>query len=281
MSAKVKETAEYHSLQEKIEMHLNTGSKDRFRRISIGLDRKSGSEDRKDELDEIIKQSVEQVEETAALSERIAKKVAETEQIANESLNTLNTQGETINRISGRMDDLGDKIGQANRDAQYLKSLTGSIFIPVSAPKFIDTSIVSKLQFASKAPKDSTGRPLATPRLSSITLGTTKGPSGAQNRKDDNEEPPAIKLDESASAEDHARFQQAQEAIDQNLGVVSKGIGHLKQAALTMGNELGRQNEVISSINDKADDNQDGLAKLNKNVQSMMKQKKVVKGFEK
>ena len=67
-------------------------------KVSIKIDgtpssTKDGINEKLDELDLIIQQTVDQVEDTAQLSQNIAKRVAETENIAANSLNTLHKQG--------------------------------------------------------------------------------------------------------------------------------------------------------------------------------------------
>jgi synaptosomal-associated protein 23 len=50
---------------------------------------------------------------------------------------------------------------------------------------------------------------------------------------------------------------------DDNVAELSRGIGQLKNIAIDMGNELDRQDEQISRIDKKADDNLDHVDNLN------------------
>ncbi len=51
------------------------------------------SEEKEDELDSLIQQTLDQQEESAQLTERLAKTIANTEDVAMASTNTLNAQG--------------------------------------------------------------------------------------------------------------------------------------------------------------------------------------------
>ncbi|KAJ3368018.1 Synaptosomal-associated protein 23 [Kappamyces sp. JEL0680] len=245
-------------------------------KIGLRSNARNSGEATDDVLDSLIKETLEQQEETADLTNRIAVRVAATEQIAAESLTTLNAQGETLNQINRKIDGLDENISDANKDASYLKALTGSIFIPVAAPKKTDASILSKLQFSNTAPKDKNGRPIAPPRITSLTVGNMD----REKRKDMSSQElgtVSIGLDESATAEQQERSKRAEEQIDQNLHYVSKGLGNLKQAAITMGDELQRQTEVAERINDKTDNASSNLDRLNAKVSSLMKIKKKAK----
>ena len=172
------------------------------------------------------------------------------------------------------MNGLQTSIDTASRDAKYLKNLTGYFFIPVSAPKHIDSSVISKLEFASNAPKDELGRPMAAPRITSLSVGAVKTIDHAVKPVRSPNSAAAIQLDDTATLEQKQRFAQAEETIDQNLDLVSRGVGNLRQAALSMGNELNRQSQVVDKINEKADTNIDKLGKLNANVNSMLSSNK-------
>lgn len=224
-----------------------------------------------DELDQLVQASVEQSEDTAALTSRIASRVLETEKIASGSYMQISNQGEQINTLNTKLDILADNVKVAQRDANYLKKLTGSFLIPVLAPSIprgIQKSVMKGLQFAAAAPKDSGGNPIATARTSSLTAkpltqpGVELRPSGG-----------VVTLD-GASEEQIERSRAAELQIEENMGIVSRGMGNLREAASSMGSELDRQSHVVDTILEKADSNATNVANLNRKVRSMLKKKK-------
>ena len=181
----------------------------------------------------------------------------------------LNSQGEQLNKVNEKLDDLDIKIDNANKDATFLKQLEGGVFSFVGkAPKDTERSI--NLVFAESAPKDSQGRPIASPRVTSLTLGVPSrkhGRSRSPSRSDIRDI--KIELDESATDEQRQRSRAAEKIIDDNLDVVHTGVSNLKKVAISLGEEINRQNEVVSRINDKVDTGAHKINKLNGKVRGI------------
>jgi methyl-accepting chemotaxis protein len=219
-------------------------------------------EAKQDDLDSLIQQTLDQQEESAKLSERLAKTVSNTENIAVASTNKLNAQGEQLNSINRKLDDLSHTVDVANKNANYLRTLNGSIFTTFAAKGPADSKQVMNLQFADAAPKDSTGRPIPTPRITSLTLGNMK----RAKRPTESTEDVAIELDTSATIEQKERSKLAEKTIEKNLNYVKQGVSNLKEAALSLGTELDRQTHVVSRIHEKTDNNSIKIGQLNSKI---------------
>jgi hypothetical protein len=160
------------------------------------------------------------------------------------------------------LDNLSITVDTANKNTTYLKALNGNIFtsFATKAPK--DSAKVLNVQFATDSPKDSHGRPIPTPRITSLTMAEIK----KSKRQVDANEKIEIVLDESANVDQKERSEIAEKLIDRNLNYVRQGVKNLKHAAETLSTELDRQNQVVTRINDKADANAAKVDRLNSNI---------------
>jgi chromosome segregation ATPase len=221
---------------------------------------------KQDDLDSLIQQTLDQQEESAKLSERLAKTISNTENIAIASTSKLNSQGEQLNTINRKLDDLSHTVEVANKNANYLRTLNGSIFTTFAAKGPADAKPTLNVQFAGAAPKDSAGRPIPTPRITSLTLGNMK----KAKRSSESTENVTIELDESATAEQKERSKLAEKTIDKNLNYVKQGVSNLKEAALSLGTELDRQSQVVSRIHEKTDDSSVKIGQLNSKIHGFL-----------
>ena len=75
-------------------------------------------------------------------------------------------------------------------------------------------------------------------------------------------------MDERATATDEQKMRSklAEEAIDKNIEYVRKGVGNLKNVAVSLGMELDRQSNVVEKIDSKADSSSERVDVLNRRV---------------
>jgi hypothetical protein len=171
--------------------------------------------------------------------------------------------------INKKMDTLNTKIDKANKDALYLKALNGSIFKSVGKTESGEVVLEPfQLEFADSAPKDFYGNPIPTPRVTSLTLGITSKSGSIGSKYGDSAT--NIELDESATDEQKLRSKQAEETIDKNLDYVRKGVGNLKNVAVSLGMELDRQSQVVEKIDTKADMSTEKVDILNRRVNGIL-----------
>lgn len=158
--------------------------------------------------------------ESVDATKRMRTLAEETNQMGVDTLVTLNEQGEQLDSVERRLDEINLDMRQADKNLTELEKFCGCCTCICCAPKNIEKMKQHKRVYGKKANKEAAVR--SQPRSSK---GTSKG-----------SQKPFVKRITDDEREDE---------IEENLEVVSGIVGNLKGIAEEMGGEIDRQNEQM------------------------------------
>ncbi|ORY99258.1 hypothetical protein BCR43DRAFT_488977 [Syncephalastrum racemosum] len=230
-------------------------------------------EDEEDQEIQGLKQQIRNVKQDSLASTRNAlAKIAETEQSAAHTMNMLGEQSTQLANVDRNLDLSKAYSDRAASQADELKQLNRSIFIPVVKNPFTrskraqreidglrqdhaehmeERDRIRQFEYESNARIEQAQR--RNERVSA-NAGYQRGRSESDRRKYQFE----------ADEEDDA----IEDEIDNNLDLLGGATSRLKNMALTMNEELGSQNKQLDKVNRKVDPLSDRLVatthKLNK-----------------
>ncbi|KAI8353229.1 hypothetical protein BD560DRAFT_408554 [Blakeslea trispora] len=201
-----------------------------------------------------IKQQIKNVKQDSLQSTRLAlQKIHETEATAANTMNMLGQQSSQIANVNRHLDMSKAYSDRASNQAEELKQLNRSIFIPVVSNPFkrkgkqeleakqrehaehmAERDTIRQFEYESQQRIQETAR-----ANSNQTRGERRGRSEADRRRYQFEE----------DSEDDA----IEDEIDNNLDLLGDATSRLKNMALTMNTELDRQNDELSRTMNKVD----------------------------
>jgi len=170
------------------------------------------------------KEKINQVEDSSLDSTaRTLALLKETEEMGNNTLTELNDQGEKLNRVEGNLDTINADMKKADKTLTNMEKWFGLFTCPWnrSAQTGQDDSVWDK-------------------------KGGEKSGGGSGG-------PPS----ESAHAQSGGSYVQTitgsdrEKEMEENLGQIGKGLGNMKNIAMTMNQEITRQNDQIDVIQAK------------------------------
>ncbi|KAL2913155.1 Synaptosomal-associated protein 23 [Polyrhizophydium stewartii] len=232
--------------------------------------RGGAQEDRQDDLDSLIAETLTVQEDSARTTDRALLAAQQAVQTGQQGLTQLSAQGEQLDAINRRMGDVHASIDQAKAKTDYLSKLTQSFLIPVfgSAPAATPATAP-----APAAPAAVTS--LAVPqnhissRRSSSLLRAQPGAAGSASGT--GAAAPGSRLVEGASAEQHAQSMRYEAQIDSGVSQISTAVSDLRGIALSMNQELDRQNDSIRRAQDQAATAGERVDNLNSKLGKILK----------
>lgn len=182
--------------------------------------------------------------ESVGATRRIRAIAEETNQIGVETLVTLNEQGEQLDNVERRLDEINVDLKQTDKNLTELEKCCGCCTCLCCAPKNIKGTKHYKKAYGKKAQYDEP-----------VTNQPTSGGSSKQAQG------PFIKRVTDDDREDE---------MEENLQAVSDVLGNLKGIATEMGGELDRQNKQLERVDRKADVNVVHLDQANRRIRNQL-----------
>ncbi|KAI8092712.1 uncharacterized protein BX664DRAFT_357228 [Halteromyces radiatus] len=216
-----------------------------------------GEQDEDEEVGGIKKQIRDIKQESLQSTRNALQKIGEAEQSAAQSMNQLGTQSTQIANVSRNLDLAKAHSDRASSQADELKQLNRSIFIPVvknpfnkgarqrreieklqndHAEHMNEREDIRQFEYESSARIDQANR---RNERGSSNGGYRRGRSEADRRRYQFEQ----------DEEDDA----VEDEIDQNLDLLGDATARLKNMAVTMNDELSSQNAKLGKLNTKVD----------------------------
>lgn len=182
--------------------------------------------------------------ESVGATRRIRAIAEETNQIGVDTLVTLNEQGEQLDNVERRLDEINVDLKQTDKNLTELEKCCGCCTCLCCAPKNIKGTKHYKKAYGKKAQYDEP-----------VTNQPTSGGSSKQAQG------PFIKRVTDDDREDE---------MEENLQAVSDVLGNLKGIATEMGGELDRQNKQLERVDRKADVNVVHLDQANRRIRNQL-----------
>lgn len=182
--------------------------------------------------------------ESVGATRRIRAIAEETNQIGVDTLVTLNEQGEQLDNVERRLDEINVDLKQTDKNLSELEKCCGCCTCLCCAPKNIKGTKHYKKAYGKKAQYDEP-----------VTNQPTSGGSSKQAQG------PFIKRVTDDDREDE---------MEENLQAVSDVLGNLKGIATEMGGELDRQNKQLERVDRKADVNVVHLDQANRRIRNQL-----------
>ena len=191
-----------------------------------------------------LDQRIDEVtDETLDSTRRILRTAEETNQIGVDTLITLNEQGEKIDNVERRLDEMNVDLKVTDKNIRELESICGCCYCPCGKPRSVQGTKQYKKTFGKKAKK----------REDIINQQPLSG-GGGGGQKGGAPEGGYIK---------RVTGDEREEEMDQNLTAVGGILDNLHGIATDMGDELDRQNDQLIRVNRKAHVNVGHLGSAN------------------
>ncbi|TPX68400.1 hypothetical protein SpCBS45565_g03167 [Spizellomyces sp. 'palustris'] len=219
-----------------------------------------------DEVAQLValsKRTLEVQEESANATARALATAKQTEQLGMENLVKLNAQGEQLDSIHVKTEETGHKIKIAEAKTSYLDKLSDSFLRPIfGGEKQINQK--DSQPFEWKAPQGVDGKPLWGRRISSLPEefpgAIAKGAEPKSTVK------PGGMLGDWADEEDKTQSEVHEQVIEENMGQISGIVKGIKYQAQAMGQEIERQNHVISRTEGNVMEQTDRIQGVNRRL---------------
>ncbi|XP_078361258.1 synaptosomal-associated protein 29-like [Oculina patagonica] len=169
----------------------------------------------------------------------------------------LSCQGEQLNRVERNLDKIQSDMSIANRHIRSVNSIFGAIgnyFKKAPKPKETTEQTVpdSRLSALQEDPSQYYPDYRSESKSGGYEAGISRGGGQFQSTAYSSRDP-------------------REREIEANLDLVSRGIGLLKEDALILGNEIGRQNDQLDRINVKADKAHSTVEESDKKVRRILR----------
>jgi hypothetical protein len=194
-----------------------------------------------DDHDDIrrLDQRIDEVtDETLDSTRRMVRMAEETNQIGVETLVTLNEQGEKLDNIERRLDEMNVDLKKTEKNLREMEKCCGCIPCPCGGPKSVTKSKTYKRTYGNKAGSNQSDVVTSQPR---------RGGGG------DNEGGYVKRI----------TGDEREDEMDDNLRAVGNILDNLHGIAVDMGDELDRQNTQLADINTKAKINEVHIGQAN------------------
>ncbi|XP_065882568.1 synaptosomal-associated protein 23-like [Dysidea avara] len=184
--------------------------------------------------------------ETLDATRRIRQVAEETNQIGIDTLVTLNEQGEQLDNVEGKVDNIGADLRETDRHLHEIEKCCGCCVCPCYRVRNIQKSKAYKSAYGKKKGQQDDDIVTEQPRRGNRSGGD--GGNYVQRVTNDERE----------------------DEMDKNLQVVGHVLGNLKGMAQEMGSELDRQNDQIERIDKKAGVQDNHLKQANRRIQRQL-----------
>lgn len=209
-----------------------------FNRKTNPFEDDSDDEFEKVNADEIRTQMQLSRDRTLDSTKRSLALIEDSHDIAIRTGEELQCQGEQLNRVERNLDKIQSDMSIANRHIKSVNSIFGAIGNYFKkAPK----------------PKETTEQSVPDSRLSALQEDSSQYYPDYRSESESGGYESRIRGGGQFQRTAYSSRDPREREIEANLDLVSRGIGRLKEDALVLGNEIGRQNDQLDRINVKAD----------------------------
>ncbi|XP_024130030.1 synaptosomal-associated protein 23 isoform X2 [Oryzias melastigma] len=203
-------------------------------------------------------------DESLESTRRMRQMAEESQETGGKTLDMLDMQGEQLRRVEEGMDQINEDMKQAEKNLNDLNKCCGLCTCPCNRVTSIENDQRYKKTWGTGGPEgenDADGSKVVSrqpsrtrngqPAQATATRGTAAAPSG-----------PYIQRVTNDAREDE---------MEENLDAVGGIISNLRGMAVTMGQEIDKQNSQIDRITDKADMNKIRIDDANQRANKLIK----------
>ncbi|KAK3736272.1 hypothetical protein QZH41_008100 [Actinostola sp. cb2023] len=166
-------------------------------------------------------------------------------------------QGEQLNRIERNLDTIHDDVAVANRHITSMKSIWGTMANYFKRPP---------KQTASQSPAQIPEQD----RLTDMTTASAFEYSSRSRNQEFGEGGPSPSLYPVKQTQNFASSDPYERQLNDNLDLMSRGLGRLKEDALILEGELDRQNEQLPRIHMKTESADIKVQKAQKDIRKLL-----------
>jgi hypothetical protein len=214
---------------------------------------------------EFLQQETRKVQQDSLESSRRAlRRLNDTQTMAEQSLNTVNSQSEQLNRMEQRLDEAGAAAKAADAKASHLKSLNKFFFLPTfGAGKAKKREEEFKKQqesqeFDNKYAKERDAQwSRRNDRVKQQDFGQEK-----YQRRDYYTTPDGLERDDT------------EKEIDSNISQISSGLSRLKTMGMAMNQELDGHSEQLNRLHSRTEYTRGRVDRLNNKVDKLVDNKR-------
>lgn len=183
--------------------------------------------------------------------------IEDSHDVACKTAEELEYQGEQLNRIERNLDIIHDDMEVANRHITSMKSIFGTVG-----------------NYFKRAPKQSASRqPAENPKqgLHNMTTSHAFEPSSSKPQQYGASSSSGYSAYEGKQTQSFVSNDPYERQLNENLDLMTKGLGRLKEDALILGNELDRQNAQLPRITAKAESADVKVEKAQKDIRKILR----------
>lgn len=190
--------------------------------------------------------------------------IAETEKIGQSTLENLNSQKETLERVEDDLDNINSMTRATQKHLKNMRSFFGgfkSIFSSSNNSASTNPAIVANTRGIPKSATIAQISSATNPSSSSTSAATNSAINAASSRADQTYRDQTVP-DKRDKPDDE---------FEANLSELGFGLGRLKEMAMQLGDEIGDQNEMLDRITQKSERAGDSIKNQNRQMQQIIK----------
>lgn len=256
-----------------------------------GFKKNAFDEDAPDELLRMRAQISMTEDSCLQSTQRALASIADSEKVGIATAEDLMSQREQLERVDQRLDETQTTLKASQRSLNGIKSVFGGF---ASMFKKKDTAIPPSPVRSSAVPQTrlkgvvedldgedpSSGRPRVVTKRGTDVGGfyagddedDVDGRSAGNSRNVSRSSTASSGFSQQKRLEESRKAQSARmQEVDDNLDLMSSGIGRLKNLAIGLNDEIGAQNDLLDRINDKVMDTDDTLWHQQKQIKRILK----------
>lgn len=200
------------------------------------------------ELERMQQEINQRTDDSLESTRRMVKSVNEAEDAGIKTVDKLHLQGEQLENVDSGLDKVSENMKEAEKNLDQMEKCCGMCICPWNKMEVLtDEEIYSKV-------KGDTGN---------SNKVVTKQPRRERGKRT------KTKTSDSKFI-DKITYDVRENEMEENLEDVDNKIVNLKDIAVDMGNDLGKQNQMIDSINVKTDRNKEKVTRANKRADKIL-----------
>lgn len=183
--------------------------------------------------------------------------IEDSHDVACKTAEELEYQGEQLNRIERNLDIIHDDMQVANRHITSMKSIFGTVG-----------------NYFKRAPKQTASQqPAENPKqsLHGMTTAHAFEPSSSKTQQYEASTSSSYSSNQARQTQRFVSNDPYERQVNENLDLITKGLGRLKEDALILGNELDRQNAQLPRITAKTESADVKVEKAQKDIRKLLR----------